>query len=186
VDLLDRLSLDVPVGQAGMGGGLAGPELAVAVAAAGGLGTLGLAPANELRDSIRHVRDGASGRAVAVNLLTPFLRRSHVSVCVDSRIDVAVVAFGGERALVEELTGAGIFVFVMVGTDGQARRAVHWGAHGLIAQAVKQAATSAARPKRCSFCHARWRSPTEGRYCLLAASPRETTPARRWRWGPAG
>jgi NAD(P)H-dependent flavin oxidoreductase YrpB (nitropropane dioxygenase family) len=41
VDLLDRLRLEVPVAQAGMGGGLAGPELAVAVAAAGGLGTLG-------------------------------------------------------------------------------------------------------------------------------------------------
>ena len=30
-----------------MGGGLAGAELAVAVAAAGGLGTLGLAPADQ-------------------------------------------------------------------------------------------------------------------------------------------
>ena len=36
-----------------MGGGLAGPELAGAVAAAGGLGTLGLEPADQLRDSIR-------------------------------------------------------------------------------------------------------------------------------------
>ena len=39
LDLLDRLRLDVPVAQAGMGGGLAGPEVAGAVAAAGGLGT---------------------------------------------------------------------------------------------------------------------------------------------------
>ena len=36
MDVLDRLRLDVPVAQAGMGGGLAGPELASAVAAAGG------------------------------------------------------------------------------------------------------------------------------------------------------
>ena len=82
----------------------------------------------------RQVREGAPGRAVAVNLLTPFLRRSHVAVCVNSRIDVAVVAFGGDRALVDELRGAGVFVFVMVGTDDQARRAVFWGADGLIAQ----------------------------------------------------
>jgi nitronate monooxygenase len=134
VDLLDRLRLDVPVGQAGMGGGLAGPELAAAVADAGGLGTLGLAPAGELRDSIALFRDGAQGRAVAVNLLTPFLRRSQVSACVRAGIDVAVVAFGGDRELVEELTEAGVFVFVMVGTQEQARRAVSWGAHGLIAQ----------------------------------------------------
>jgi nitronate monooxygenase len=58
VDLLDRLRLDVPVAQAGMGGGLAGPELAAAVAVAGGLGTLGLAPPTELREAIRQVRVG--------------------------------------------------------------------------------------------------------------------------------
>jgi len=34
MDLLDRLRLDVPVAQAGIGGGLPGPELAAAVAAA--------------------------------------------------------------------------------------------------------------------------------------------------------
>jgi nitronate monooxygenase len=134
MDLLDRLHLDVPVGQAGMGGGLAGPELAAAVTAAGGLGTLGLAPADQLRASIRQVRDGAPGRAVAVNLLTPFLRRSHVAVCVEARVDAAVVAFGGDHALVQQLRDAGIFVMVMVGSDDQARRAVYWGADALIAQ----------------------------------------------------
>jgi nitronate monooxygenase len=134
VDLLDRLSLDVPVSQVGMGGGVAGPELATAVAEAGGLGTLGLLPADQLRRAIGRIRDGAPGRAVVVNLLTPFLRRSQVSACVDSRIDAVVVAFGGDRELVEELRGAGVFVFVMVGTEDQVRRAVSWDADGLIAQ----------------------------------------------------
>ncbi len=134
MDLLDRLRLDVPVAQAGMGGGLAGPELATAVAAAGGLGTLGLAPAAGLRAGIRHVRDGATGRAVAVNLLMPFVRCAHVDVCVEERIDVAVMAFGIDRAMITRLTEAGILVFVMVGTDSQARQAVDWGADGLIAQ----------------------------------------------------
>ena len=97
MDLLDRLRLDVPVAQAGMGGGLAGPELAVAVAAAGGLGTLGLAPATDLREAIRQVRGGATGRAVAVNLLMPFVRRGHVEECVNSRVDVVVTAFGIDR-----------------------------------------------------------------------------------------
>lgn len=134
MDLLDRLRLDVPVGQAGMGGGLAGPDLAAAVAEAGALGTLGLAPAHELRRSISRVRESAPGRAVVVNLLTPFLRRSQVSVCLEEGVDAAVVAFGGERSLVEELCAAGVFVFVMVGTEEQARRAVDWGADALIAQ----------------------------------------------------
>src|SRR3954451_13213413 len=77
VDLLDRLSLDVPVCQAGMGGGLAGAELAGAVASAGGLGTLGILPADSLRRGIDAARERAGGRPVAVNLLLPFARRAH-------------------------------------------------------------------------------------------------------------
>jgi nitronate monooxygenase len=134
VDILDRLRMDVPVAQAGMGGGLAGPDLAAAVAVAGGLGTLGWVPADWLRASIQQVRDVAGDRAIAVNLLMPFVRRPDVEVCVKSHIDAAVVAFGGDRSLVQELKGAGVFVFVMVGTDDQVRRAVDWGADGLIAQ----------------------------------------------------
>jgi nitronate monooxygenase len=134
VDLLDRLRLDVPVGQAGMGGGLAGPDLAAAVAGAGGLGTLGLVPPVRLREWIRHVRDEVPDRSVAVNLLMPFLRRAHVSVCIESGIDVAVVAFGGDRDLVRQLKDARVFVLAMVGTEEQARRALDWDADGLIAQ----------------------------------------------------
>jgi nitronate monooxygenase len=134
VDLLDRLRLDVPVAQAGMSGGLAGPELAAAVAAAGGLGTLGLLPPAELREAIRQVRDVVPNRSVAVNLLMPFVRRSHIDVCVQSRIDVAVIAFGMERDLLRRLSEQGAYVLVMVGTDEQARRAFVSGANGLIAQ----------------------------------------------------
>jgi NAD(P)H-dependent flavin oxidoreductase YrpB (nitropropane dioxygenase family) len=137
VDLLERLHMDVPVVQAGMGGGLAGADLAAAVARAGGLGTLGWVPADRLRAWIRQVRDSANDRAVAVNLLMPFVRRRDVEVCIESRIDVAVVAFGGDRSLVAELRDAGVFVFVMVGTADQTRRAVQWGADGLIAQGAE-------------------------------------------------
>lgn len=134
MDIADRLRLDVPVGQAGMGGGVAGAALAAAVAKAGGLGTLGLTTPRQLRASIGRVRAAAPGRVVAVNLLMPFVGRRHVAVCVDNRVDVAVLAFGETRELVEHLRDAGIFVFVMVGTRAQARRAVDWGADGLIAQ----------------------------------------------------
>ncbi len=134
MDIADRLRIDVPVGQAGMGGGLAGAALAAAVAQAGGLGTLGLATPRQLRTSIDQVRAQAEGRAVAVNLLMPFVHRPHVAVCVDARVDVVVLAFGEKRGLVEHLRDAGIFVFVMVGTQAQARAAVAWGADGLIAQ----------------------------------------------------
>lgn len=117
-----------------MGGGIAGARLAGAVAQAGGLGTLGLVTPRHLQTAIADVRAQAPGRAVAVNLLMPFVRRSHVEVCVEYRVDVVVVAFGGDRHLVQRLGDAGIFVFVMVGTEAQARDAIAWGADGLIAQ----------------------------------------------------
>ncbi|OBB96187.1 nitronate monooxygenase [Mycobacterium sp. 852002-40037_SCH5390672] len=134
MDIADRLHLDVPVGQAGMGGGLAGARLAGAVARAGGLGTLGIDTPRRLRTSIDRVREQAPRRAVAVNLLMPFVHRRHVAVCVDARVDVVVVAFGERRGLVEHLRDAGIFVLVMVGTEAQARAAIACGADGLIAQ----------------------------------------------------
>lgn len=134
MDLLDRLRMDVPVAQAGMGGGLAGPELASAVARAGGLGTLGLMPADQLRTAIQHVRDGAPGRAVAVNLLAPFVRRRHVIACAEARVDAVILAFGGDPGTVSYLKDAGVYVIAMVGTEDRAREALDWGADGLIAQ----------------------------------------------------
>lgn len=134
MDLLDRLRMDVPVVQAGMGGGVAGPRLAGAVSAAGGLGTLGLLPPPVLAGAVGRVRDQAPGRAVAVNLLMPFVRRGHVEACLRARVDAVVLFFGGDARLVGRLRDAGVFVFVQVGTEAQARRALEWGADGLIAQ----------------------------------------------------
>jgi NAD(P)H-dependent flavin oxidoreductase YrpB (nitropropane dioxygenase family) len=134
VDIFERLRVDHPIAQAGMSH-MAPPALAVAVARAGGLGTLGTCSPAKLSDGIDHVRQEAPGRAVAVNLLMPFIRPQHVEVCVRQRIDVAVVAFGGDRELVGRLRDCGAVVFVMVGTESQARSALEgWGADGLVAQ----------------------------------------------------
>lgn len=66
--LCDRLGIEVPIIQSGMGG-VAGPELVAEVCRAGGLGVLaGLAvPADELRRRIRRVRE-LTDRPFAVNL----------------------------------------------------------------------------------------------------------------------
>lgn len=137
-DLADRFKIDVPILQAGMGGGIAGPQLAGAVARAGALGTLGIAPPAALRAAIGAVREIAPGRAVAVNLLMPFVRRAHVRACIRAGADVVVLAFGAPTAnltdLVAQLRAAGIVVLRMVGTAAEARTAVGWGVDGLIAQ----------------------------------------------------
>lgn len=137
MDVLDRLRLDVPVLQAGMGGGVSGPRLAAAVAAAGALGTLCLASPTALHAGIGRVRDEAPGRAVAVNLLMPFVHRRHVAACVDGRVDAVVLFFGGDAGLVDELHAAGIFVLAQVGTMTEARAALAWGVDGLLAQGIE-------------------------------------------------
>lgn len=134
MDILDRLHIDVPVLQAGMGGGVAGAELVSAVAVAGALGTLGLTSPRKIAEASHRVRSVAPGRAVAVNLLMPFVRRRHVRACLENRIDVAVLFYGGDREIVASLRRAGVFVMSQVGTPDEARQSLDWGVDGLIAQ----------------------------------------------------
>lgn len=137
MDLLDLLQLEVPVVQAGLGGGLARSELAAAVSAAGALGTLGILPPPLLRKELRRAREAAPHRPVAVNLLMPFVVDEHVQVCVEEKPTVAVLFCGHDRALVERLRGAGVVVLHQVGSVDAARRALADGADGLVVQGVE-------------------------------------------------
>jgi NAD(P)H-dependent flavin oxidoreductase YrpB (nitropropane dioxygenase family) len=88
---MQRLGLELPVVQAGMGGGLARHEIAVAVSAAGGLGTIGFLGAKELRAEIAAARR-LTARPLAVNLLLPFARAEHFRAA--SEADVVVTFWG--------------------------------------------------------------------------------------------
>lgn len=92
--LLRRLGVELPIVQAGMGGGLAGHELAGAVSAAGGLGTIGILAPADLRGEIAAARR-LSDAPVAVNLLLPFARRGHFEAA--SEADVVVTFWGRPR-----------------------------------------------------------------------------------------
>lgn len=135
MDLLDRLGLEHPVVQAGMGGGTAGAELAGAVSAAGGLGTVGifLDPAR-MRAELARARDIAQRRPVAANLLVPFARMAHAQACIDAGADCAVLFCGFDRRIVQRLRDDGVLVLQQVGTVPQAKQALAEGADGLIAQ----------------------------------------------------
>ena len=90
--LLARLGVELPVVQAGMARGLARHELAAAVSAAGGLGTIGFAPPADLAREVAAARR-LTDRPLAANLLLPFARRAHFEAA--SRCEV-VVTFWGE------------------------------------------------------------------------------------------
>jgi nitronate monooxygenase len=75
-DLLERLGVEQPIVQAGMGGGLASHALAAAVSEAGGLGTIGILDPSSLSRELAAARDLTS-KPLAVNLIVPFARRGH-------------------------------------------------------------------------------------------------------------
>jgi nitronate monooxygenase len=130
----ERLNLEYPVIQAGMGGGISSADLASAVSTSGGLGTVGMMPPKMFRSELKAVRERCCGRPFSANLLMPFVRRAHVEACLAELPAVVSVFFGFDSALVERLKAAGIMVLHQVGSADQARRALECGADGLIAQ----------------------------------------------------
>ncbi len=118
-----------------MGGGIAGAELAGAVSAAGGLGTVGIMPAAAMGAELRRAREIAGDRPVAANLLVPFATRDHVEACRGA--SVVVLHAGFDRGLVTELKATGALVLHTVGTPNEAQRGLADGADGLVVQGIE-------------------------------------------------
>ncbi len=89
--LLERLGIEAPVVQAGMGGGISRHELAAAVSEAGGLGTIAVAGHGAIDRELAAAR-ALTDRPIAVNLLLPFARRSWFQAA--EAADVVVTFWG--------------------------------------------------------------------------------------------
>jgi len=120
-----------------MGGGLATARLASAVSRAGALGTVGIMPAPAFAGELRAALEAAGGRPVSANLLLPFLRRAHVTACIDAGVRVVVLHGGFDGEVVTTLKAAGIEVLQQIGTPEQARRAQALGVDGVIVQGTE-------------------------------------------------
>jgi nitronate monooxygenase len=128
VPLLRQLGVELPIVQAGMGGGLATSELAAAVSKAGGLGTVGFLAPGELRAEIAAARR-LTDAPIAVNLLLPFARRDHFEAAADADV---VVTFWGPP----ERRTARTWIHQCGGRE-EALRARAAGADAVIAQGVE-------------------------------------------------
>jgi NAD(P)H-dependent flavin oxidoreductase YrpB (nitropropane dioxygenase family) len=126
--VLEQLGIELPVVQAGMGGGVARHELAAAVSEAGGLGTLGILSPDALAAELAAARR-LTGKPIAVNLLLPFTRRDHRRVAEDA--DVVVTFWGRPKRL-----SAGIWLH-QCGSVDEATAAEDAGADGVIVQGVE-------------------------------------------------
>src|SRR5437764_11923443 len=127
---LESLGVELPIVQAGMGGGLAGHELAAAVSGAGGLGTIGILAPDALRREIALARETVGGDApLAVNLLLPFTRDSHWEAV--SAADAVFTFWGRPRRRTEKVW------IHQCGSVEEARAARDAGADAVIAQGVE-------------------------------------------------
>ena len=122
---LERAGVQLPIVQAGMGGGLAGHGLAAAVAEAGGLGTIGFLGPADLRSEIAAFRARTS-KPLAVNLLLPLARRAHFQATAQA--DVLVTFWGRPRRRTSKLW------IHQCGSPGEALAAHGAGADAVIAQ----------------------------------------------------
>ncbi|HVD41105.1 MAG TPA: nitronate monooxygenase [Solirubrobacterales bacterium] len=126
--LLERLGVELPVVQAGMGGGLSRHELAAAVSEAGGLGTIAVNGAAAIRRELAAART-LTGRPLAVNVLLPFARRDWFEAAAAA--DVVVTFWGKPRRRTP-----GVWLH-QVGSLAEAREAQAAGADGVIVQGVE-------------------------------------------------
>jgi nitronate monooxygenase len=126
--LLDRIGLEAPVVQAGMGGGLSRHELAAAVSEAGGLGTIAVNGAAAIERELTAAR-ALTDRPIAVNLLLPFARRGWFEAA--SAADVVVTFWGTPKRRV-----GGIWIH-QCGSVAEARAAHAAGADAVIVQGIE-------------------------------------------------
>jgi NAD(P)H-dependent flavin oxidoreductase YrpB (nitropropane dioxygenase family) len=128
VGFLERIGLDLPVVQAGMGGGLSRHELAAAVSEAGGLGTIAVSGGAAIRRELAAAR-ALTGKPLAVNLLLPFARRDWFAAAAEA--DVLVTFWGRPRRRTP-----GIWIH-QCGSVGEARAAHRAGADAIVVQGVE-------------------------------------------------
>jgi nitronate monooxygenase len=126
--LLERLGVERPVVQAGMGGGVSRHELAAAVSDAGGLGTIAVAGRARIAAEVAAAR-ALTGRPIAVNVLLPFVRRDWWPEA--ALADVVVTFWGRPKRHVARPW------LHQCGSVEEARAARASGADGVIVQGVE-------------------------------------------------
>lgn len=124
---------------AGMGVGLAGPELAAAVSNAGGLGVLGMGglPAPVIREQIRAART-LTDKPLGANIIMPLMGDDGpIECCLDERVDVLVLFWGDPAPYVERAHAVGTRLVAQVGSVAEARAVAEAGVDAVMIQGVE-------------------------------------------------
>jgi nitronate monooxygenase len=136
--LCQKLGIELPIFNAGMGGGVAGAELAAAVSNAGGLGVLGMGgvPAPAIREQIRRLRS-LTQKPFGVNIILALLEEGQVESCLDEKVPVLILFWGDAKPFVEKAHRAGTKVVLQCGSVDEARAAADAGVDAVMIQGVE-------------------------------------------------
>lgn len=136
--MLDRLEARLPIWNAGMGGGLAGPELVAGVNAGGGVGVLGSGamPAAQIKTMIARTR-ALTSRPFGANIILPMSDGSDIEACFDARPEVLILFWGDPQPFVADAHKRDMFVVVQCGGPEDAVAAADAGVDGVIIQGTE-------------------------------------------------
>jgi len=136
--LCGELGIDLPIFNAGMGGGIAGAELAAAVSDAGGLGVLGMGglPAAVTREQIRRLRT-LTTKPFGVNVILAIAEEGQVDVCFDEKVPVLILFWGDARPFVDKARRAGTKLILQCGSVKEAKDAADAGVDAVMIQGVE-------------------------------------------------
>lgn len=134
----DKLNVRVPIWNAGMGIGIAGPALAAAVSNARGLGVMGVGglPDEIIQEHIVAFRR-LSSRAFGVNIILPLLQGREIELCFDERIPLMVLFWGDVSPYIKDAHRRNILVVAQCGNAEEASAAADAGADGIIIQGTE-------------------------------------------------
>src|SRR5215831_13272215 len=136
--LCRQLGIEFPLFSAGLGGGMAGPELVAAVSNAGACGVLGMGglPAPYIRQQIHQLRT-LTNKPFGVNILLPLLQEGQIETCLDEQVPFLILFWGDPTPYVAEAHRCGIKVFLQVGSVEEAQAAARAGVDAIIAQGIE-------------------------------------------------
>jgi NAD(P)H-dependent flavin oxidoreductase YrpB (nitropropane dioxygenase family) len=136
--LTELLHLSLPIVQAPMGGGIAGPRLAAAVSNAGGLGLLPIwpMPLELAAAQLKELRQATSG-VFGVNLNVAFGPEAHLDIALELSIPVIHFFWGDCAAFVARAKSKGAIVMATVASGSEACRAHDAGVDILVAQGIE-------------------------------------------------
>lgn len=136
--LCRELGIELPIFNAGMGGGVASAALAAAVSNVGGLGVLGMGglPSPVIREQIGRLRS-LTRKPFGVNIILALAEEGQVESCLEEKVPVLILFWGDPRPFVDQAHRVGTKVILQCGSVEEAKAASAAGVDAVMIQGVE-------------------------------------------------